>query len=567
MKFIKQSKRVNPKISLILLDWSVRESFHLLHYLSKQSLPRHQFEVIVIEYYSFISTAIKKFADQVDTWFLLEMPKNCYYHKHLMYNTGIAIATGDIVIICDSDAMAKPTFLQSILTEFEKDPHIVLHLDQFRNNRKDFYPFCYPHFEEVIGKGCINNIAGKTRGLSLTEDLIHERNYGACLCARRADLITIGGADEHIDFVGHICGPYDLTFRLVNLGKREVWHQEEFLYHTWHPGQAGMDNYLGPHDGKHMSTTSLEAIFSKRVFPNVINSYIDFLASYGKGGAKNKLEKLLISSENLFITKPDFLKSSKNKPWAEITYLNFTYCGYLISRTSGLYYASPILNALSSNSYILKASNLSSLRQKIHQKILIHISYMAINLVCFFPYLLNIFLSTLLKKINYFLRGIPKSTLFELKIKLKVSNKINKFNLMFKKNYEIVNLLIRKLVYFIENIYIKIRNNLIRNRLSINRFFSLALSLNLVDKGDKRIFFLTNTSSIKFILLYCCIIFLRKNFITVKRLNCKEDLCAYVKRIYNSKELTKSFFIIDKTCFVEFGSDILRNTSMQSFII
>jgi len=31
MKFLKRSARRNPKVSLILLDWSVRESFHLLH--------------------------------------------------------------------------------------------------------------------------------------------------------------------------------------------------------------------------------------------------------------------------------------------------------------------------------------------------------------------------------------------------------------------------------------------------------------------------------------------------------------------------------------------------------
>ena len=31
MRFIKQSARTHARVSLILLDWSVRESFHLLH--------------------------------------------------------------------------------------------------------------------------------------------------------------------------------------------------------------------------------------------------------------------------------------------------------------------------------------------------------------------------------------------------------------------------------------------------------------------------------------------------------------------------------------------------------
>lgn len=267
MKFIKKSARSGPKVSLILLDWSVRESFHLLHYLSKQDVDRDLFEVIIIEYYSRVSDAIRPFEDQVDSWLLLEMPEDCYYHKHLMYNAGIVAAQGDICVICDSDAMVKPGFIRSIITEFENHPNTVLHIDQFRNARKDLYPFCYPDFSEVTGRGCINNVGGKTRGVVDDKDPIHNRNYGACMCARRDDLIAIGGADEHIDYLGHICGPYDMTFRLVNLGHREIWHQTEFMYHTWHPGQAGEDNYLGPHDGRHVSTTALDALISGRTMP------------------------------------------------------------------------------------------------------------------------------------------------------------------------------------------------------------------------------------------------------------------------------------------------------------
>lgn len=271
MRFIKRSARANPKLSLILLDWSVRESFHLLHYLARQDVPRDTFEVLVIEYYSRVSEAIRKFEGQVDTWLLLEMPEDCYYHKHLMYNAGIVLSRGEILVICDSDAMVKPGFIRAIVERFEKDPNVVLHLDQFRNNRRDFYPFNYPSFEAVAGDGCINNEGGRTAGILDRRDPIHSRNYGACMCARRSDLIGIGGADEHVDFVGHICGPYDMTFRLVNHGRREIWHDSEFMYHTWHPGQAGVDNYLGPHDGQHMSTTSLAALASGRVMPLLEN--------------------------------------------------------------------------------------------------------------------------------------------------------------------------------------------------------------------------------------------------------------------------------------------------------
>src|SRR5581483_1991640 len=80
-------------------------------------------------------------------------------------------------------------------------------------------------------------------------------------------LVAIGGADMHRDFLGHICGPYEMTFRLANAGRREVWHPTQWLYHVWHPGQAGDRNYAGPHDGAQMSTRAIEAQRSGRVRP------------------------------------------------------------------------------------------------------------------------------------------------------------------------------------------------------------------------------------------------------------------------------------------------------------
>ena len=56
-----------------------------------------------------------------------------------------------------------------------------------------------------------------------------------------------------------------------------MWDCEEFLYHTWHPGQAGTVDYCGPHDGRHMSTTALEAIETGRVLPLVENPAIEAL--------------------------------------------------------------------------------------------------------------------------------------------------------------------------------------------------------------------------------------------------------------------------------------------------
>jgi hypothetical protein len=299
MRILKQSRQRDPKVSLILLDWGVRESFHLLHYLKTQTVPRDYFEVIVIEYYDHVSQAVRKFESEVDAWVLLQMPQDCYYHKHLMYNAGIIFSKGDILMIGDSDAMVRPTFVERIISSFEREPLLVYHMDEFRNVQRDFFPFNYPSFEEVLGEGCINNVGGKTKGVLDMIDPIHSRNYGACMCALRADIISIGGADEDMTYLGHICGPYDMTFRLMNLGRRLKWETEEYLYHTWHPGADGMDNYLGPHDGMNMSTTALQALNSGRVYPLVKNRAIQEVQT-GNGhekGANPRLLSLLIDPE------------------------------------------------------------------------------------------------------------------------------------------------------------------------------------------------------------------------------------------------------------------------------
>jgi hypothetical protein len=343
MRFLKQSTRKAPRLSLILLDWSVRESFHLLHYLRCQSVDRDQFEVIFIEYYARTAEPLKEFADQLDTWVLLEMPESCIYHKHLMYNCGLALAHGEVVVLCDSDAMVMDSFVETILSHFKEREQIVLHLDQFRNMRGDLYPFNYPSFDEVLGDNCINNVNGKTAGIVDRIDPLHSRNYGACMCARRADLIAIGGADEHLDYLGHICGPYEMTFRLFNNGFKEVWDETEYLYHTWHPGQAGVDNYQGPHDGRQMSRTALESLITGRIYPLVENETMRLIRN-GDTLSAVSLEEHLIDKRyltawdrSMIAAQPENLLPNRAKPKTDI------YRGFRIIEDHGTFYVRPLL--------------------------------------------------------------------------------------------------------------------------------------------------------------------------------------------------------------------------------
>jgi len=330
MKIIFDNKNdISPKVTIILLDWSCRESLHSLDYLNNQTIPREQYEIIWIEYYSRRSSWIESKLKQcemsgkhpiIDRWIVMEMPDSGYYHKHLMYNIGIVASKGDIVAFCDSDAVFSQTFVESIINVFEEDRNIVLHLDEVRNIDKRFYPFNYPTIDEILGQGCINWKDGKTTGLMDVEDPLHTRNYGACMCAHRDDLINIGGADEHIDYLGHICGAHEMTFRLVNNGKKEIWHQNEFLYHVWHPGTDGKNNYLGPHDGKNMSTTALSVIKTGRIMPFVENSAVNALRlNKGEIAANEELIMSAVLDRDFHEWEADKLKA-KNKKQVDMVF-------------------------------------------------------------------------------------------------------------------------------------------------------------------------------------------------------------------------------------------------------
>ncbi len=317
-------RKTPPKVSIILLDWSCRESFHSLDYLADQTAAREEYEIIWIEYYGRRSPGIERKLNEsvspgkppvLDKWLILRMPEDLYYHKHLMYNIGILAGEGEIVVFCDSDAIFSRTFVEGIEKAFEEDRNIVLHMDEVRNTDKKHYPFNYPSIEQLTEKGCINWRDGKTTGLLDKEDPLHTLNYGACMCARREDLIAIGGADEHIDYLGHICGPYEMTFRLVNAGKKEVWHQEEFLYHAWHPGTDGKDNYLGPHDGFNMSATAFEARRSGRVLPLVENPAVALLRLKDGDVSFEQLLTLAIPEQTLRGWSRNELEKKRRSVW------------------------------------------------------------------------------------------------------------------------------------------------------------------------------------------------------------------------------------------------------------
>lgn len=293
LQLLVNQPRPKAKVSVILVDWGVRESFHSVRYLAKQTLPRDQYEVIWVEFYDRKPKELAQLAKQtgmLDKWLVMGYPERVHYHKHRMYNAGIVLAEGDVCVICDSDAIFTPTFIENIHNAFAEDPKRAVHVDEVRNYSKSFYPFNYPPLAKVLSTGCVNWTGTTTTGLDNHPDMIHSANYGACMAARRDDLIRIGGADEHLDYLGYICGPYELTFRLAHFGRSEHWLRNEFLYHVWHPNTSGCNiEYRGPDDGMGVSLRALRARDTGRIAPYLENSAMRRL----RLGAEESSEELL----------------------------------------------------------------------------------------------------------------------------------------------------------------------------------------------------------------------------------------------------------------------------------
>lgn len=271
------------KISVILLDWSVRESFHAIEYLNNQNANRLDYELIWVEYFGRKIPILEKYYQTgcLDKYLILGHLQGDY-HKHEGWNAGVLSASGDIVVLCDSDVIFKQSFIHSIIDFFTLHENSFLLIDEIRSNNQDFWPFSYPSWEEALAAADLlnwNEEYGVTNGLTpacenipLWEKMFL-RNYGACLCVRKEDYIRFGGLDEHESYAGYICGSYDLVVRMVNGGRQEHWHREEFLLHTWHPRlKPGFDR-MGPHLW-YNSTTSFKHLFEGNILPYVENKMI-----------------------------------------------------------------------------------------------------------------------------------------------------------------------------------------------------------------------------------------------------------------------------------------------------
>lgn len=259
----------SPRLSIILLDWGCRERFTTLDWLLQQDVPKDQYELIWVEVYNRVVGEVMKKADVVIT-----CNQQGTYHKHIGYNAGLLHARGDLICVCDSDAVFPPDFVRSVFRSFQMDgggsavPLVLMHYERRTS-------LLYP--EGLADTGTL-----KDRARWQWWPLIV--NEGACMTVRRADAIRFGGFDEHPSYRGYLCGPYDLGWRLINAGWQEVWHDEAVaLWHFAHPDPIGTNGQRAslkqllekahPHVNGH-ALTAVEAFSTGRFQPLCENSDI-----------------------------------------------------------------------------------------------------------------------------------------------------------------------------------------------------------------------------------------------------------------------------------------------------
>ncbi len=174
------------KLSIILLDWGVHESFHSLQYLNQQTTARDQYEILWLEFYEHKPLKLQemifrqgKESPLIDQWILAGYNKDTIFNKHRLYNLGILLSQGEFCVICDSDAIFTPNFVTKVLEGFAQTPRSVIHLDEIRNENPRFHPFAYPATQEILGPGCINWKEDVSTGLNYSSDMLHTANYGA----------------------------------------------------------------------------------------------------------------------------------------------------------------------------------------------------------------------------------------------------------------------------------------------------------------------------------------------------------------------------------------------------
>lgn len=250
-------KSKSLKISVLMVDGSFRERFHMIDYLNKQSFPKKDYEMIWVEFYKRVSLKLTKKKNlQIIT---LNNKKDKPYHSSFCFNEGIRRSRGRVLVIIDADQAVGKNFLQTIWQEHKECKDLVMYMQRQDELKKDHQ----------------GSKSYKIKYLRKVCRLTNPTNYGGCLTVRKKWLLKVNGYEQDPLFSGLHANGKDLYTRFKNLGLKIKWHPSELTYHPWHPGtRVPSDSY----------TPQLQIIRKRD-----LNK--DYLPNYGLYPKKDKAEK------------------------------------------------------------------------------------------------------------------------------------------------------------------------------------------------------------------------------------------------------------------------------------
>jgi hypothetical protein len=211
-----------PKISVIMIDGSFRESFHAVDFFCRQTLATEDYELIWVEFYRDINPQLEKKISAYPNARIVSLQRTDeIYHSSYCFNAGIKESKGEIIFIPDADVAVEPDFLEKAVNEHEENRKLVMYFYRKEEEESD-------HREqftlEYLKKVCTFK---------------NPSNYGGCLSVRKKCLEEINGYEQHPIFgSGFHANGIDMYTRFKNLGLQVMWHPGLLLYHPWHPFNA-----------------------------------------------------------------------------------------------------------------------------------------------------------------------------------------------------------------------------------------------------------------------------------------------------------------------------------------
>ena len=275
-----------PIVSIVIGDWSGAPGVTaVLEALDHQDIPREQFEVVWVDWTIDTSAAERWLEERrangrdpvIDRWVVLERSRAEPCLPAVLANVGIVASRGEIVTLLDVPALVTPSFVRSIADHFLGEPSSVLHLDAVVASTVESSVKQSP---EHVLRHATNWARFRTVGTANADDAWRVRDYSACLSALRNDLVLVGGVEQHRAMYGRGVS-HELTWRLGQAGRREVWHRREFVFRTGQRGEA----YGVPSVHREVSPLAQDIRRTRRTQPLVRNGAFISLRSFEIGPA------------------------------------------------------------------------------------------------------------------------------------------------------------------------------------------------------------------------------------------------------------------------------------------